>query len=104
MDEMQMQWLLYEVSMVSGETLTIHCLKVGEFAVPIPHSEAAGQDALYCPSLEGCEDGRRGLVSSASAGRTWAFLARQVVWRVHERPSVMCTPRNLEFFDSLHSC
>lgn len=60
---LQIQWLLYEVSLVSRETLIIFLtcshnprldLVVEDCVVPRPHSETACQDALYCSSIEGC--------------------------------------------------
>lgn len=62
----------------------------------MPHCEAAGRDHFYCPSVKGGEDGR-GNLALFSLSRTWrhswALKARQVLLRIQDIWSVMCTPK-----------
>lgn len=70
------------------------------WVVPVPHSEAAGQDAVCCPSVEGGEKGS-GEVGSLRPPQDVEALDRPC-WSgsrsggVQERSSIMCTMRTLE--------
>jgi len=75
------------VPMILSAALTMRCrvFPAGCSAAAVPHSDAAGQDALSGSTVEGIHDG----------DWCWAFLASDAMLLPQERSSVRCTPRNL---------